>query len=190
MPTISILVPGIRTANWLKLYNSMFKACKKYPWEMIFVGPYDLPAELSDKQNITYIKDWASPIICQQKALLAAKYDWINWAADDGYFLEDSIDIAFSLLKEQVGKNAELNYKHVIMGKYTEGDGNTEHMRGNDYYILSNHDSSRLREIPTGYYMLNVGLVSRKLLLEVGGWDVDFEVCPMAYNDLAVRLQN
>ena len=34
-----------------------------------------------------------------------------------------------------------------------------------------------------------MGLVPRELLLKLGGWDCQFEVCPMAYNDLAIRLQ-
>ena len=187
---LTILVPGIRTANWLRLYNSMFKACKKHDWEMVFISPYDLPDELKGKDNIQHIYSWATPIICQQQGLLVAKGEWINWAADDGVFLEDSQDVAFSLIKEISGRSGELNYKVVVMGKYLEGDGDTAHMKGNDYYILGNHDASRLNEIPKHYYMLNVGLVSKKLLLKVGGWDVYFEVCPMAYNDLAVRLQN
>jgi hypothetical protein len=186
---LTCICPGIRTANWKKLYDSMFKACKKHEWEMVFVGPYDLPPELEGKHNIVYIKDWASPIICQQKGLLASTGEYITWAADDGYFLENSLDVGFSLIAEQGSRGAENNYKIVVMGKYTEGDGNTEHMKGNDYYVLTNHESSTFREIPKGTYMLNVGLVSRKLLLEVGGWDCQFEVCPMAYNDLAIRLQ-
>ena len=82
--------------------------------------------------------------------------------------------------------------KSLIMGKYVEGknDGDFD-MISNEYYNLKNHDASRLKKLPKeNYWMLNVGLVSRLLLRKVGGWDCQFEVCPMAYNDLAIRLQN
>ncbi len=38
--------------------------------------------------------------------------------------------------------------------------------------------------------MLNCGLVSRKITLELGGWDAaTFQVCPYAYHDFSIRLQ-
>ena len=180
---LTVICPGIRTKNWLRLYNSVGESFSG-TWEIIFVGPYDLPQELLSKSNVTYIKDWGSPIRCQQVALTIAKGDFINWAADDGYFLPKSQDIAFNTLKD-------LDYMNLVMGKYYEGNNDGDMpMQDNKYYILSNHDATRVKWIPEGYFMLNVGLVPRKLLLEVGGWDAEnFQVCPMSYNDLAIRLQ-
>lgn len=180
---LTVLVPGIRPYNWEKLYNSVKESTKK-TWEIIFIGPYDLPEALNDKDNIQYIQDWGSPIRCQQIGLTKAQGDWITWAADDGVFLPDMLDRGFELLARQ-----EMNPMCVIMGKYLEGDASCEHMKNNEYYILNNHDASNLKYVPENCYMLNVGIVSKELLFKIGGWDCQFEVCPMAYNDLAIRLR-
>lgn len=183
MNSLSVLVPGIRTANWLKLYKSVASAWSN-EFEIIFVGPYPLPPEFEGIANVKYIEDWGNPMRCQQIALLAATGDYVTWAADDGVFLPGSLDIALNKLD---GKD----YKALVMGKYLEGSGATDPMKSNDYYNLKKHAASRLKELPYEViWMLNVGLVSRELLIEVGGWDCMFEVCPMAYNDLAIRLQN
>jgi hypothetical protein len=179
---LTVLCPGIRTANWERLYNSIGDAFKG-TWEIIFIGPYELPDALKNvkKKNVKLITDWGSPIRCQQRGLTEAQGDYVTWAADDGVFLPESLDVAF---KKVEGKD----YKTVVMGKYTEGSGNTTPMLGDFYYYLNNHDSCKLPYMPEKCLMLNVGIVSRQLLVELGGWDCQFEVCPMAYNDLAVRL--
>lgn len=181
---LSVLVPGIHPDNWQTLYDSVGSACK-YNWEIIFISPYDLPEEMKNLKNVKHIKDWGTPIKCQQRGLLAAKGDWVTWAADDGKFLPNSINISFEKLTGR-----DINDRTLVMGKYFEGLGDNQHMMGTDYYILSRHKASFSPWLPAHYLMLNVGIVTRKLLLSVGGWDCQFEVCPMAYNDLAVRLQN
>ena len=47
-------------------------------------------------------------------------------------------------------------------------------------------DAPSIKNLPPDTFMLNVGIVSTKLLKEVGGWDCCFEVCPCSYNDLAI----
>ena len=180
---LSVICPGIRTKNWLRLYNSVNDAFK-YSWEIIFISPYELPEELKDKDNIQWIKSFRSPIACQQMALEKVQGTFTTWAADDGYFLPNSLNISYE-------KISDLNYMTLVMGKYYEGNNDGDMpMQENKYYILANHDATRVKWIPDNYYMLNVGLVPTKLLLEVGGWDAEnFEVCPMSYNDLAIRLQ-
>lgn len=180
---LSILVPGIRTGKWERLYNSISDAFSG-DWEIIFISPYELPSELAFKQNLKIIEDWGTPIRAQQRGLLEAKGDYIVWASDDGYFLKDSLNIGFKMLEGA-------DEKTIVMGKYIEGENNGDYaMQSDKYYVLSNHKASKCQYIKDNYYMLNVGIVPRNLLLEVGGWDCQFEVCPMAYNDLAVRLQN
>lgn len=181
---LTVICPGIRPQNWLKLYKSIASSFFKQ-WEIIFIGPYPIPKELENKTNVRFIHDWGSPIRCQQRGLIAAKGDWITWAADDGVFLPNALDIAFKKVSDY-----DFDKYHLVMGKYYEGNNDGDMpMQDNDYYVLSNHDATRIKWIPASYFMLNVGIVSRELLLEVGGWDCQFQVCPMAYNDLAIRLQ-
>jgi len=178
---LSVLCPGIRAVNWKKLYDSVGKSFSG-TWEIIFVGPYPLPDELKDQENIQYLEDWGTPIRCQQRGLIEARGGYISWAADDGEYLPGAIDIGFSKLDGE---------KSLIMGKYYEGNNDGDMpMQGDDYYVLSKHDATKCIYVPKHYYMLNVGIVPTQLLKDVGGWDCRFEVCPMAYNDLAVRLQN
>lgn len=180
---LSVLVPGIRTQNWKRLYDSLLTSTKE-SFEFIFVGPYDLPEELKQYTNIKYIKDFGTPIKCQQIALLRSDGEWITWAADDGYYLPDALDKSFSMIENNN------DYKTIIFGKYFEGDGN-EHIHNDiQYHKLNYHGATRSIYIPAEYMSLNCGLVSRQLLIELGGWDCQFEVCPMSYADFAIRAQN
>lgn len=178
---LSVLVPSIRPQNLKKLYDSIVTSCS-YPFEMIVVGPYNLPEELSGYENIVSIQSFRSPLAAQQQALCIAKGEMVTYAADDGYFLPGVLDKSFELLS---GKN----YKSLITGKYQEGSRVNDNMEKDEYYILNNHVQSSGFFIPPYTYMLNVAVISRKLLLEVGGWDCQFQSCPIGYNDLAIRLK-
>jgi hypothetical protein len=181
-PDLTVIVPGIRVKNWKRLYDSV-SAAFSGTWEIIFISPYTLPKELVLLPNVRLIGSHRSPIACQQQGLLASKGRYITWAADDGWYLPNSLDKSFDLLKEK-------NYKTIVMGKYQEGDRVSDVMEKIDYYILTNHETMRLPFVPRGTYMLNCGVVSRKLLIELGGWDAEnFEVCPLSYNDFAIRSQ-
>lgn len=180
---LTVLCPGIRIHNWKRLVDSISKACSD-SWELIFISPYELPEELKQYNNISIINDWGTPIRCQQLGLLQSKGEYVTWAADDGYFIESSLDIALNTLKG-------LDYKSLVMGKYVEGNNDGDYpMTEDKYYYLKTHESMQSLFFSEQYLMLNVGVVSRELLFEVGGWDCMFEVCPMSYNDLAIRLQN
>jgi hypothetical protein len=180
---LSVLVPGIRTHNWKRLYDSI-KSSTKESFEMIFVGPYELPTELQGKENIKFIQDYGTPIRCQQIALTESEGEWITWAADDGYYVENALDDSFSIIENNN------DYKTVVFGKYFEGEGNEEIQDDIQYHKLNFHPATRTVYIPMEYMSLNCGVVSRQLLIEIGGWDCSFEVCPMSYADFAIRSQN
>lgn len=174
MIDISVIVPGIRYNNWGKLCDSI-KASTKRSYEVIFIGP-TRPEILPDEA--VFIQDFGSPIRCQQIGLLACKGKYLTWAADDGEFLEGALDIAF----EKVSRYP------VVMGKYLEGDSSQAEMSDLKYYKLNYHEATRSKF--TDYLGLNIGLIDTKLVKDIGGWDCQFEVCPMAHADMASRLQN
>lgn len=179
---LSVIVPGIRKENWNKLYNSIDAALfyGLYPWEMIIISPYELPDYLVGMSNVRLIKSWRSPIACQQQGLCEAKGEYITWAADDGEYMPRSLNLALTSLKNKP-------YNHIVVGKYFEGDASSG-MDDEWYYHLYNHETCRLPYVPREVLMLNCGVVSRRLLEELGGWDsMMFEVCPFAYNDFAIR---
>lgn len=179
---LSILVPGIRPNNWDALYTSIDQACMSptLTWEMIVISPYDLPVDLWAKGNVRHIKSFRSPIAAQQEGLCEVKGDYVAWCADDGICLPGSFDQVFEAL---IGED----YKTIIVGKYMEGDNVNDMLKG-FYYCLKYHESMRLPGVPDNARLLNCGVVARRLLEELGGWDAEtFQVCPMAYNDLSIR---
>lgn len=179
---LTLICPGIRTDNWIKSYNSIGKSFSG-EYEVIFIGPHNLPKELEGLDNVRFIQDFGPPLKCQQMGLVEAKGEYISWFADDGFYLPGALDEAFKLLEDK-------DYKTVVMGKYQEGDRKDGHMEENPYYILNNHVQSTCYFIPENTWMLNCGLLSKKILLELGGWDAfNFHTCPPGYNDLAIRLQ-
>lgn len=179
---LSVLVPSIRKENLPKLYNSV-KSSFSGDFEFVVIGPYGFPDEMKELPNIKWIEDWGSPIRAQQRGLTEAIGEYISWAADDGEYLPSALDTAFKLVDNE-------DYKTVIMGKYQEGERHDNHMEEDKYYILNNHHGSQAVFLPDNCWMLNCGILSKKILLELGGWDAkEFNVCPCAYNDLAVRLQ-
>jgi len=192
---LSVLVPGIRSHLWRDLYDSI-KISFSESWEMVIIGPFEPSEDLMNEGNVKYIKDFGSPIRCQQIGLVQSEGEWITWAADDGQFFQSSLDIAFKHLEEKKDTATPL-YKNLVMGKYYEGytgevdqtQGALRHMSEDFYYILNNHDGNQFANMPEKCYMLNVGIVSKQLLEEVGGWDCQFEVCPLSYNDLAIRIK-
>lgn len=177
---LSVLLPSIRVGNIKRLYESIQKSTKE-EFELIVVGPYDLPFTVRDIKNIKYIKDFGSPVRAQQIALNNACGEWIAWASDDGYFLPGTLEIAFSLVE---------NSKSVIIGKYFEGN-HSKDMEDIHYYYIYTHDASRCPFVPKNCLMLMEGIVSREIAYELGGWDAQsFEVLPMAFNDFSIRLYN
>lgn len=187
---LSILVPSIRPQNLAKLYNSI-KTAFSGEFEMIVASPYDLPEDLRF-DNVKLIRTFRAPLAAQQEALCSAEGEYISWAADDGYYLPGSIDRAFELINDHIQDTGpeEFEHKILVMGKYQEGDRVNDHMEKDEYYILNNHHGSQAMFLPEKTWMLNCGIVSRKILLELGGWDSkNFWACPIGYNDLAIRLQ-
>lgn len=181
---LSVLLSGIRHWNWELLYDSIGKSYTGIDWELIIISPYELTLPMKSKSNVQWYQDWGSPCHCQQLALTKANGDYINWASDDGVFTDGSMDIAFKSIENE-------NYKTIVVGKYLEGDNYSQNMKEDGYYILNNHLASQCKYLPDNTPMINVGLVSKKLLFEMGGWDsVKFEVLPIAYNDFSVRCNN
>lgn len=178
---LSMILPGIRAGNWLRFYESIEKSTKE-SFELIIISPYDLPYTMRNKKNVKYIKDFGSPVRCQQLGLLQCEGEWVAWGADDGYFLPGALDIAFNNLE---GKDS----KTVLIGKYHEGNASPD-MNTIHYYYIYTHDSSRCPFIPKDCLMLMVGLVSREEIMKIGGFDCSFEALPMAFNDISIRLYN
>ena len=182
---ISVLVPSIRPHLLEGVYNSIAKSFTSGSWELIIISPYPIPKKLENMPDIVYIHDAGTPIRGRQRGLIAAQGDYICYAADDVTFYPNSLDIAFNKIKDK-------DYKTIILGKYREGEEINSFMDTDSYWYLLTHDALRpiMHNIPRDYKLLNTGLISKKLLIEIGGFDCKYETCSVSCLDLSIRLQN
>lgn len=177
---LSIILPSIRPENQEKLYLSITESWFD-DFELIIISPYEL-MQVKYHSNIKYIQSKRSPNACQMEGLMVAKGDYICVAADDGIFLPNVLDDAFYHLDKD-------NYKSTVVGRYLEGD-NPIGMKSEDYYRFKYHKPYRLAGINPEWLIFNCGIISRKFLLELGGWDAEnFEVPTIAHADLGIRAQ-
>lgn len=184
---ISIIMPAIRTHLWKGVYESIERSFHG-SWEVIFVGPNHCPLELMSRGNVKYVKSFASPLVCRQISLLEAEGDYICYAADDVIFYPNSLDEAWLTLCKSKDP------MELVVGKYSEGTDNPQSdMAATDLYWHLNHHGF-LQPICALFperdmLLINTGLIPRKLLIDIGGWDCQFEACAMGCVDLSMRLQ-
>ena len=176
---ISIIIPSIRYENWLRVLDSVYSSCTKYPFEIIFVGPDCLVMPV-DGFKVRHIKSFASPNTCQQLGLLEAKYDITTHFADDCVFKPGMLDKCIDTLVQE-----QDNKEHVVLTKYTEG-GDT--LQNDDYYKLTKA-YPKARYIDDSWWIFNSAFFWRTYLIYLGGWDCIFDVPCVAHADLAVRAQ-
>jgi hypothetical protein len=181
---LSVLVAGIRPWNWKALYDSVAASFSK-SWEIIFVGPYPPPDDLSRVSNCIFKEDWGTPMRAQQIALTMARGKFCTWVADDGVFLPHALDEAFTYYNVDDWISSPM---HGVIGRYWEGSGDHSAMNNPEYYRLNWHDGARGRWIPDDCLLLNLTIAPTETIKSFGGWDCGFEVIPMALCDLGVRV--
>lgn len=182
-PTLSIILPSIRPYNLERLYSSILDATTD-SFELIVVGPYSLPRELEKYPNIKVFRDWGTPTRASQIGATLAEGEYVTWAADDGVYLPNSIDNCLDVLRNEKSIN------RVVSAKYLEGNsGSFSNNNQADSFYTLNSAYPNAPLINPYAYILNVGFMHRKLFEYFGGWDCQFEACPLAHADLAARLQ-
>ena len=177
---LTIFIPGFRAPNWPNVYKSAEKACKRYNWEMVFIGPFEPPDELKDKENVLFIRDYGTVTRCAQKGMLEIRSDLFFLTVDDCVFSEDSIDLAMDLYKEECG------YKDVVAMIYGEG-GNLMETK---YWEVKTHHDFSLPGINQEWKIANQCLMNKNYFIELGGLDcTNFEYIDKPIHDFMFRLQ-
>jgi hypothetical protein len=184
---LTILIPAFRVPLWKTLYDSAVLACKKYKWELLFVSPFDLPPELSDKENVTLLKDYGNVVRCVQLGVQSMKGKLFFLTVDDCIFAENSIDLAMDLYKEECG------HKDAIAMLYSEG-GNP---LPKEYWTVQGPPGRpdiaaplNLPGINRSWRIANQCLMAKKYFVELGGLDVEnFEYLDKPIHDFMFRLQ-
>jgi hypothetical protein len=183
---LSVIVPTIRLERLGRWFTS-FQQSYMGDWEMIFVSPYECPRTMM-RSGLTWLRDWGNPVRCQQIALSHATGDFIHRGVDDSIYLPGTLNRAVEKLTD--------DYKMIVSCKYTETNASVDKkhkdfqdMNDPKHYTIGYHNQASIFFVPDDYKLLNFGIVSRRLMLEVGGWDCYFESVAIAELDLAVRLQ-
>ena len=186
-PELSIIMPAIRTENWLKVYESITNSTKR-SFELIIASPFDLPNELKKYKNIKIVKDWGSPTRASQIAamLIEGKYVFPTHS-DDSVFIKDSIDKNLDFLLSKGD-----HYKNVVVAKYSESSNysHPERYQNDDYYKLVNAYGTNPLFVNKEWWIYNTVFLHSKYFLEIGGFDCRFQACPYSHADLAIRCQS
>jgi len=177
---LSIFIPGFRTPLWPTVYKSAQRACKRYNWEMVFIGPWEPPKELQDKDNVLFFKDAGTVTRCAQKGMLGIRSDLFFLTVDDCEFAEDSIDLAMDEYKVKCG------YKDVICMLYGEGGNLME----STYWECATHGDLQRPGIDPTWKIANQCLMNKNYFMDIGGLDcVNFEYIDKPIHDFMFRLQ-
>lgn len=176
-PKISIVLPAIRVDRWQNFINSV--DCQA-EWEVVIVSPYELPPSLVGCDRITHVVDKGSPMRCSCIGAELAKGKYITWAADDGVFMGNRVlDKAMRIL------DGSGNNKKVVVTKYLEA---CAEVHPDSYYVLNNA-YPRSPHIPDSWWIFNCAVMHNSYYKYLGGWDCQFEACPLGHADLAARAQ-
>ncbi|MHA2279428.1 MAG: hypothetical protein ACXAC5_00855 [Promethearchaeota archaeon] len=178
---LSIFIPGIRTENWMNVYNSVSGATSMSDYELIFIGPYRLPSKMRGIENIRFIQDYGSPTRCNQLGLIHSKGEYVLWGADDGAFVSNmAIDKAFACIPK--------HDKGVVALPFFEG---RKEQYSESWWKIGYHKLPRsCPYVPNDHFVIMEGLIKRKYLMEIGGWDCRFEHTGLGTLDMGIRLQN
>ena len=183
-PYISIIIPGIRVANWKAVYDSICDSTNR-SFELIFSGPYDLPENMKDLRNVKFVKDFGSPVRSSCVAASLSEGKLLTWSADDALVLPGSLDKNIELL-ENMGDDE----RNVIVCKYLEGkNGTAKSVQNDEYFRLSGSDWTSSPYLPKSWWLFNAPIMYRTFFEELGGWDCQFKGTFYSHADMAVRAQ-
>lgn len=185
-PILSICVPSIRVERWSGLYQSVCDSIGKNSFEMVFVGPCEVPKEFKKIKNCKFILDYGTPTRCTQIGALHCTGKLFTWVSDDGLYLENTLEKSIVEFSKKTDKD-----EMAIL--YGEGDGfHKKPFFGNhppEYWNAHYHDMKETN-VPKHYKIAPLGLLNLKYFKDIGGFDCRYEHINYSTHDLAFRLQN
>ena len=158
MCDLSIVLPGIRHSRWRELYDSAIQSVGEYSFEMIIVGPGDIPENMVGISNFKFIKDYGAPARAAQIGVAEATGKYMTWGSDDGVFLPNALEAALNEISDKKRNDA------VVM-RYSEG-GN---FPDDSYWLAWTHADLRLPGVPKHYIIAPVAMYNLDYFKELGG---------------------
>lgn len=180
---LSILIPAIRVHKWYNLYNSLLNSCKKYTFELVLIGPFDLPPEMTGIKNVKFIKDFGCPTRAAQLGVSHCEGNFLYHCVDDALFFENAIDESLFFYE----KNCSA--KDVINMRYRESSNYTGVELPEEFWYAHFHEELRLPGINSSWKISLHHLMSLDYFKYLGGWDCQFEYLNHPLHDLMFRVQ-
>ena len=181
---ITFFFPAIRTNLWLGVYESLRKSCKRYNWELLFCGPFPLPIELENIENVRNVIEHGNVSRAVQVGLLQAQGELIFIGNDDTVYREDAFDSALDLYKAECGPTDIMQCTYVEMG---QRGGQPQ---PNEYWSVGFHGAFRdLRGIDQSWKLATEPVMHRAHFYEMGGFDCRWEYMDGSTHDFMWRSQ-
>jgi len=165
------------------MYRSIQHSCKKYSWELVMCGPFELTDFLKEQTNVKMIIDCGSPSRCAQIAALNAKGKLIAHTVDDALFFDDSLDEAISFYNQTCTKKDAVNLR------YREGVNYRGDVMPDGYWTVEHHPGLHLPGVPMEYEWACHHLIDLEYFKEIGGYDCSYEYQNYNLHDLMFRVQ-
>ena len=182
-PQISLIIPSIRPSMYQGVYDS-FLQCWHGTFEIIFVCPHkSIPMNVTSRGDVRFIEDYGCPSRALQIGAINAKSDLLSFATDDCIFDSDTMNKAYRTYQKRN------DYKTFITLPYTESDSWSKWMLTPFYYLAWFHAGVRHWNIPPTTVLYMYGLISKKLFIELGGFDTKYESMALTYVDLSIRMK-
>tara|TARA_Y100000310_G_scaffold345003_1_gene461107 strand:- start:3156 stop:4016 length:861 start_codon:yes stop_codon:yes gene_type:complete len=176
---MTFLIPGIRTNRWKDLYDSLRLSCKKYDWELVFVGPFDLPEELRNKDDVRLIKDRGQVSRCVQLGVPQINSEIFFIGMDDSIYIEDAFDEAIDKYESHALENT------IMQCIYAEGG----HDQPIHYWSAAHHDAFKLAGINQNWKLATQPIIHKSYFMELGGFDCRWEYMDKPMHDFMFRTQ-
>lgn len=173
---LSVFMPSIRTHLLEKWFDSLSLAVDDF--EAVVCGPFDPPQPLLSLNNFTFIKSFASPTVCAQRAALACSGEYIYHTTDDVLFLD-------RVISEEITK---IKNDDIAVMRYNEG----QNYSGQELYESYWYAAEAYKDWPGVNQNWGIGIhfiMTKDLFLKYGGFDCQFEYLNHATHDLLFRIQ-
>tara|TARA_R110002020_G_scaffold149972_3_gene326461 strand:+ start:15765 stop:16613 length:849 start_codon:yes stop_codon:yes gene_type:complete len=176
---ISFFFPAIRTPKWVALYESLKLSCKRYKWELVLCGPFPLPKELQNIENVKHVKEDGCVSRAVQVGVLETTGKLIYIGNDDTLYREDAFDHSLDHYFKEAGPI------DIMQATYVEG-GNVQ---PNNYWTTAFHAAFHVPGIDQTWKLATEPIIPRDYFMEMGGFDCRWEYMDGSTHDFAFRAQ-
>jgi len=182
---VSIILPGIRSENWERVYKELGNACFRHSFELIIASPCELPIFFADKKNVKFIRDFGCPSRVFQMASMLCEGEFTTHVIDDAIIGPASIDESIDLLRSKDSS------KDIVCMRYAEGMNYAQGVEfPNEYWTSWFHfKESNLLGIDKDWKLACVMLLGTEYFRSLGGIDCVFEHTNMNLHDFVFRAQ-